>query len=135
MGVTPMKTTIRVKCTGESVDFDTDSLPTVSTEFAFNYGLKQWVNDGAAKQRKDFDTDADYDEARVAGANDRIERLRSGDVPGTREPADPDTAASRRLAKTAKDAGASLAAVMADAKKAEKLLAYISKMAAEGRAA
>jgi hypothetical protein len=86
---TTMKTTIFVKCTRESVDFDTDELPTVSTEFAWDYGLKQWINDGAAKVRDKYDSDAEYEAARVDGANDRIARLRSGDVPGTRAPADP----------------------------------------------
>jgi hypothetical protein len=120
-----MQTTIHVKCTGESVDFDTESLPPATVEFVFNYGLKQWVNDGAAKQRANFDSDEEFESARVAGANERIERLRSGDVPGTRAPASPATKLGRQVAAAAVEAGIDVTKI-----DPAKLLAALRKMAA-----
>jgi len=136
MGVKTMITTILVKCSGETVEFDTDALPAVTNEFVVNYGFKQWVNDGAAKQRKDFDSDEEYEAARVAGAQDRIERLRAGDVPGTRAPADPNLAKARKLAKTAEAGGVDIDALLAAvAANPEKLANWLAKQAASGRAA
>jgi|SRR5215475_4022295 len=125
-----MIVTVLVKCTGDQVEFNSDDLPAVSNGFIFSYGIRQWVNDGAAKQRKDYDSDEAYETARREGANERIERLRAGDVPGTREPTDPNAALIRKTLRLAKEKNVDLGRVGA-----EELVAYLAKKFAQGRAA
>jgi hypothetical protein len=94
MGVKTMKAIITIAKTSESVDFDSDNLPEASNLYAWTYGLTQSVNDATASVvRKNYDAGVDGDLAFRADANEkaqkRINQIASGDVPGSRAPADP----------------------------------------------
>ena len=44
------------------------------------YGIKQWVNDGAAKSKEENPNPADHIFSRINGAKSRIDKINSGDV-------------------------------------------------------
>ena len=44
------------------------------------YGIKQWVNDGAAKSKEENPKLADHIFSRIDGAKSRIDRINSGDL-------------------------------------------------------
>jgi hypothetical protein len=90
MGVTTMKATINIAKTGESVEFDSDTLPEASNLYAWTYGLTQSVNDATASVvRKNFENQEDFELEARTKAQKRIDQIMSGDVPGSRAPADP----------------------------------------------
>jgi hypothetical protein len=88
---------IFVKKTGQTVQVS-DDLPEVSREFLFQYGVKQWLNDRhASLQSKDFNDRDEYVEKVMGRVLEGIDKLESGEVPGTKAPAT--SATAKRLAK------------------------------------
>jgi hypothetical protein len=66
------------------------------------------VNDAhASVARKDYDSDTAFFDAVRAKVEKRIGQIESGDVPGSRAPADPLAAKRRELFKKAHEAGMS----------------------------
>jgi hypothetical protein len=100
--------TVRIAKLGQDVTFAVESLPPTSLAYAITYGLTQSVNDAAAGVvRKNFQDDATY-LAEVAKKTDkRLAQIESGDVPGSRAPADPTKAKLAQLVKSAKSSGMS----------------------------
>lgn len=92
-----MTITVKVKAIDESFEFDESTVPASATAFLLNYGYKQWLNDGAAIDRKKV---PDAAEARVLATkrvHDRVNCIRSGDMPAPRGEADPATSEMRKV--------------------------------------
>lgn len=95
---------VKVAKLNEVVDFDVESLPSASLQYAITYGLTQAVNDAhAGVARKNFATDQEFLTEVRAKATKRIEQVLSGNVPGSRAPVDPNAAKARKLAKELSD--------------------------------
>lgn len=85
--------TARSKFTPKTVMVDWDNLPEVSKQFAIQYGLKQYLADGAAGS----ESQADFE----SGIDARLDNLTSGEFKRTREGAGPTDSVevlARRLA-------------------------------------
>jgi hypothetical protein len=78
------------KLGNRALEFDGARVPEVSEVFLLTYGVQQWIADGVAGiARKNYRTDAEYLSAVEDGYRARIERVYTGDMPGTRTPASP----------------------------------------------
>ena len=73
--------TIKIAKLGESVEFDSATLPDVSNLYAWTYGLNQSVNDAHASVKPDFETEAEWLAAVRAKTDKRVAQIRTGDVP------------------------------------------------------
>ena len=95
-----MLISVKVAKLNTVVDFDTEKLPEASVTYAVTYGLTQALNDvHASVKRKEFETDAEFIEAVQKKVDKRLEQIESGNVPGSRAPADPKLATVRKLTK------------------------------------
>ena len=97
MGVTKM-ISVHVKKLGTTHEFDETALPATTIAFLLRYGFKQWLNDGAAVDRKKFVADDEALAEAKAGVEDRIARIHSGDMPTERGESDPALRAQRKFA-------------------------------------
>lgn len=61
-------------------EIDFASLPEKSQQFLIEYGLKQYLGDGAAVSKDDGDTEAKRDQLKADGVSDRIKKLWDGTV-------------------------------------------------------
>jgi hypothetical protein len=76
-------------------------------------GATQSLNDAhASVSKKDYATPTEFLVAVSEKVAKRVEQIRSGNVPGTRAPADPKAKAAREVVKAAEAAGLDLAEVM-----------------------
>jgi len=83
----------------EDFDIEFESLPHESVKYVIQYGLTQCINDAAASiQSKNFDTQVEFENAVRGKVAKRVDQLHTGDVPGSRAPADPEKAKARALA-------------------------------------
>jgi hypothetical protein len=109
--------TVRIAKLGTEVDFDTEYLPATSVLYALTYGLTQSINDAAASiVRKNFSDESLFLEAVREKCDKRLDQIRTGDVPGSRAPTDPNAAKARAIAKEMAadpELAAALEAVMA----------------------
>lgn len=72
---------------GVPVDLDTDALPAESNAFALEYGIRQYVQDGAAvsktfasgERKGELKTDDEIAAEKQEGVRERIENLMSGE--------------------------------------------------------
>lgn len=104
--------TISIPAIGFVGSFDTDTLPASSLTFATAYGLKQWLQDGAAAPKGTSDA------ARLAQVKAREARLLSGTVPGVvAAPVSPVVLLARKLGLSDAEATAILEAGAAKAHK------------------
>ena len=104
--------TMTVSKLNESQDFDYDQLPEASRRYVFQYGLNKSINDAhAAIKRADYADETLWLAAVREPAEKRIEQIRSGNVPGSRGPADPKAAVARELARKLESAGIDLTAI------------------------
>jgi hypothetical protein len=96
--------TVPISKIGDSVDFDWDSLPEASRDYVVMYGFKKSINDTHASVTRDkYDSGEAYLAAVHEKVDERIEQIRSGNVPGTRAAADPHAQKARKLAKELSD--------------------------------
>lgn len=96
-------------------EFNVEALPPTSVQYAITYGLTQAVNDAhASVMRKNFDSDSAFIEAVEAKVLKRLEQIETGNVPGSRGPADPKAAVARKLAKGLEEAGLDLTSIEPD---------------------
>jgi hypothetical protein len=121
----------------ESVDFDWTTLPESSQRYVVQYGLNKSINDcHASIKRSDYADGPDGDTEWRTDVRDaafkRIEQIRSGNTPGTRQSADPKTAAMRKLVSGAV-ANVNLDAETMALVDPVKLAAWITKQVAAGR--
>jgi hypothetical protein len=92
-----LKTTVK-KLNGMSFERDFTKLPATSQHYIASYGFNQCIADPLAGiKRADFDSDKAYDAAVGTAVAKRLEQIDSGNVPGTRAPADPRTAKIRKV--------------------------------------
>jgi hypothetical protein len=109
--------TVRIAKLGTDVDFTTEQLPPASIMYALTYGLTQSINDAAASiVRKNFSDESLFLEAVREKCDKRLDQIRTGDVPGSRAPTDPNAAKARAIAKEMAadpELAATLEAVMA----------------------
>jgi hypothetical protein len=114
MGVISMLVSFSVKRLGQTFDRDWDKWPEATRLFVANYGARQFVNDGHAPvKREDYENDEQFQAAIGAKVADRIEMLDTGNVPGSRAPADPKAAAIRAATRAATEAGMTTEEVVA----------------------
>lgn len=62
----------------ETVNIDFNQLPETAQAFIINYGLTQYLNDGAAVGKDEYETEAERNAAKVAGIRTRADKLRAG---------------------------------------------------------
>jgi hypothetical protein len=92
--------TVRVAKLALDVDFTLEDLPAASMKYLLTYGATQAVNDAAASiVRKNFETDVAFADAVAEKTQKRIDQIKSGDVPGSKAPTDPNAAKARAIAK------------------------------------
>jgi hypothetical protein len=100
MGVTQMLYQIKVAKVNSVLDFDSDKLPATSIDYLMTYGLTQAIGDAHASiARKNFESDEKFLAAVTEKVEKRVAQIISGDVPGSRAPADPNAAKARKLVK------------------------------------
>jgi hypothetical protein len=104
---------VKVAKLGSVEEFEVEALPPASLQYAITYGLTQAINDAHASVSPKGYSDRDAF-LRVVGEKvaKRVEQIRSGNVPGTRAPADPKAKAAREVLKAAEEAGVDMAEVM-----------------------
>ena len=91
---------IRVAKLGTVVELDETKLSAESLRYLLVYGATQAINDAhSSVARKNFESDAAFLAAVEERTGKRIAQIESGDVPGTRAPADSKAAVARKLAK------------------------------------
>jgi hypothetical protein len=109
-----MNMSILIKKTGRLVDFDVESLPPQSMEYAIRNGLTQRLNDvHASVKRIDFADDDAYIAAVHAKVDHAYEQFITGNVPGARAAADPKAAVVRKLVATLQSKGMTLDQIVA----------------------
>jgi len=89
---------IAVAKAGTTYEFDIESLPAESIKYLIGYGLKQSMNDVVAAVKNDT-------VAAREKADTRRNQIVSGNVPGSRAPADPKLAKVREMARAVEEAG------------------------------
>lgn len=120
---------VQVTKAAATFTFDTATLPETSKNYGLEYGLRQTINDTVAGvARKDYASDEEFNAAALAKAQKRVDQLNSGNVPGSRTPADPKLAVVRKL--VANIDAETLAKV-----DPAKLVAWLERQAQQGRAA
>jgi hypothetical protein len=97
--------TVQIRKTDTAVDFVVESLPPASIQYLLQYGATQSINDcHASVIRKNFETDTAFVDAVMEKVDERVNQIRTGEVPGSRAPANPVMAKARALvAKMADD--------------------------------
>jgi hypothetical protein len=97
--------TVQIRKLDEVVEFVVESLPAASIQYLLQYGATQSINDcHASVIRKNFETDTAFADAVMEKVNERVNQIRTGEVPGTRGTANPAMAKARALvAKMADD--------------------------------
>lgn len=91
---------IKVAKLNNIATFDVESLPPASLQYVITYGLTQAIGDAHASiARKNFETDAAFLAAVTEKVEKRMEQIRTGNVPGSRAPSDPNAAKVRKLVK------------------------------------
>ena len=104
-----MSMDIKVAKLDTVVSFVVEDFPPASLEYVIRYGLTQALNDAhASVQRKAFKTEAEFINVVGEKVQKRAAQIRSGDVPGSRAPADP-------------------------AKRRAQMVAYLSRLSPEDR--
>ena len=90
---------IVVAKTGETLEYDWDTLPDTSKEFAIEYGLRQYVNDGhAGATVKAYPDEAERLQVAREGVAERDENLRTGNFARkARMPVDVEQAFARKM--------------------------------------
>jgi hypothetical protein len=92
--------TVRIAKLGTDFDLLVEALPAESMMYLLKYGATQAVNDAAASiVRKNFESDETFFAAVNEKCDKRLEQIRTGNVPGSRAPTDPNAAKARAIAK------------------------------------
>ena len=91
--------TVVVAKTGDSFEYDWDTLPEASREFVIDYGLRQYVNDGhAGATVKAFPNETERLAAAREGAAERDTNIRAGNFARkARMPVDVEAAFARKM--------------------------------------
>ncbi len=93
-----------VKKLGMVFERDSSALPPASIAYLLEYGWKQAINDPHASiKQADFESDDEFRAAVGAVVAKRLEQIDSGNVPGTRAPADPNLTRAKKLATDVKN--------------------------------
>lgn len=82
--------------------FEFDSLPVAAQEFIINYGLKQYLSDGAAVGKEECETEELRNELKASRVNERADKLRQGTMSqraASSRVVDPQAKIKRELAK------------------------------------
>lgn len=125
---------VKVAKVNSVLDFEVEQLPKESLVYVLTYGLTQALGDAHASiARKNFDSDKAFLEAVNEKVWKREAQIRSGDVPGSRGPADPNAAAARKLAKELGSEGIDLATLSPEEKAA--MVAAVTKARAKAQRA
>jgi len=113
------------------------TLATPQDEYAWRRGAREYMDNYHASYTKDglvkgktvvaWTSESAWKDAVDSACGEAVTRFHAGDVPGTREPADPGMA---RVRAAAKSSGVDLTKI-----DPEKLVAWLQKQAASGRAA
>lgn len=93
-----MNISVKIAKLNTAIDYNVEALPATSLAYAITYGLTQALNDAhASVMRKNFDSDQAFLAAVEEKVAKRHEQITSGNVPGSRAPADPRAAMARKL--------------------------------------
>jgi len=130
-----MLLSIYVKKLDETFSAETDQFPQVTRDYLMRNGFSQRLRDvHASIKREDYSegptgTEAWQNDVRAA-IQGALDQMKSGDIPGERGPASPETVKTRELVNAMKTAGLDIKAV-----NPEKLVAWLKRQTDMGKAA
>lgn len=122
---------ITIAKTGKTYEREVEKLPPASIEYLLRNGYSQRLRDcHASIKRADYETDAGFVADVEEAVDEVLRQLDTGDVPGTRAPADETTKQVKRVAAVAREAGIDFTKI-----DPEKLVAFLKRQVAQGHAA